>query len=141
MQRTLLDVEHEQFRKSVRSFLEQEAVPYVERWDRQGIVDREFFEKAGAVGFIGMGVPEQYGGGGVRDFRYNQVFAEEYQRLGLAGPGSGITLENDICLPYLIDLATEEQRERWLPDICAGRRICAIAMTEPGAGSDLASMA
>jgi alkylation response protein AidB-like acyl-CoA dehydrogenase len=113
----------------------------MERWDRQGIVDRGFFEKAGAVGFVGTAVPERYGGGGVRDFRYNQVFTEESQRLGLAGPGSGITLENDVCLPYFIDLATEEQQERWLPGICAGELVCAIAMTEPGAGSDLASMA
>ena len=140
MQRTLFDDEHELFRDSVRAFIAKELVPHHDEWERAGIVDRELFTKAGAQGFLGMAVPEDLGGGGVSDFRYNVVIAEEIQRAGVNAAGLGWTLHNDICLPYFLTLTTEEQQERWLPGICSGELITAIAMTEPGIGSDLASM-
>jgi alkylation response protein AidB-like acyl-CoA dehydrogenase len=140
MRRTLFDDEHDLFRDSVRRFIASEAAPHNERWDRSGIVDRALFTSAGAHGFLGMAVPERYGGGGVDDFRYNLVIAEEVQRGGINAAGLGWTLHNDICLPYFLSLCTDEQKERWLPGICSGELITAIAMTEPGIGSDLASM-
>ncbi len=120
--------------------LAKELVPHAEEWEQAGIVDREVFAKAGAQGFLGMAVPEEYGGGGVDDFRYNVVIAEEIQVAGVNAAGLGWTLHNDICLPYFLTLCTEEQKQRWLPGICSGELITAIAMTEPGIGSDLASM-
>ncbi len=98
------------------------------------------FAAAGTLGFLGMAIPEQYGGGGVNDFRYNLVIGEEVQAAGVGGAGLGITLHNDICLPYFLRYCTTEQCERWLPGIASGELITAIAMTEPGIGSDLASM-
>jgi alkylation response protein AidB-like acyl-CoA dehydrogenase len=140
MERTLFTPEHEMFRDSVRRFVEAELVPHVERWEEAGIVDREVFTAAGASGFLGMAAPEEHGGGGVEDFRYNLVLGEEVQRAGVGAAGLGLTLHNDICLPYFLSLCTEEQKARWLPGICSGELITAIAMTEPAIGSDLASM-
>jgi alkylation response protein AidB-like acyl-CoA dehydrogenase len=140
MRRTIFEESHELFRASVRQFVDKEIVPNVDRWERDGLVDRELFAKAGASGFLGMDVPESYGGGGVKDFRYNLVLGEEVQRAGCGGAGLGLTLHNDICMPYFLHLTDEEQRGRWLPGICAGELITAVAMTEPGIGSDLASM-
>ena len=140
MERTIFEEEHEQFRSSVRSFFEREAVPHVSEWEREGIADRGLFKKAGANGFLAMSAPSEYGGGGVDDFRYNLVIDEEVQYLGLGGSALGLTLHNDICLPYFLSLASEQQKARWLPGICSGELITAIAMTEPGIGSDLASM-
>jgi alkylation response protein AidB-like acyl-CoA dehydrogenase len=138
--RTLLTAEHELFRTSFRQFVDKEMVPHHLEWERAGIVDREVFRAAGSHGFLGMAVPEEYGGGGVDDFRYNLVIAEETQRAGLGGAGLGISLHNDICLPYFLRYCSTEQCERWLPGIASGELITAIAMTEPGIGSDLASM-
>jgi alkylation response protein AidB-like acyl-CoA dehydrogenase len=140
MRRTLFDDEHDLFRDSVRRFIAAEAAPHNEQWEQAGLVDRELFAAAGAHGFLGMAVPERYGGGGVDDFRYNLVIAEEVQSGGVNAAGLGWTLHNDICLPYFLSLCTDEQKERWLPGICSGDLITAIAMTEPGIGSDLASM-
>jgi alkylation response protein AidB-like acyl-CoA dehydrogenase len=140
MRRTIFDDTHEQFRSAVRSFLEREATPHNERWEREGIVDRALFESAGANGFLGIEVPEKYGGGGVRDFRFNMVLHEEIQRAGINAAGLGLTLHNDICLPYFLNLTDDDQKQRWLPGICSGELITAIGMTEPGIGSDLASM-
>jgi alkylation response protein AidB-like acyl-CoA dehydrogenase len=140
MRRTIFDESHELFRSSVRQFVEKEIVPNVDRWEREGLVDRDLFAKAGANGFLGMEVPEELGGGGVKDFRYNVVIGEEVQRAGCGGAGLGLTLHNDICLPYFLHLTDDEQRGRWLPGICSGELITAVAMTEPGIGSDLASM-
>jgi alkylation response protein AidB-like acyl-CoA dehydrogenase len=114
--------------------------PHNDEWERAGIVPREVFEAAGRHGFLGMAVPEQYGGGGVDDFRYNVILTEELQRAGLNAAGLGLTLHNDICLPYFLRYGNEEQRQRWLPGIATGMLITAVAMTEPGIGSDLASM-
>ncbi len=115
-------------------------VPHRDRWEESGIVDRALFTDAGANGFLGIDVPEEYGGGGVADFRFNTVIAEELQRADVNAAGLGITLHNDVCLPYFVHQTNDEQKRRWLPGICAGELITAVAMTEPGIGSDLASM-
>ena len=140
MQRTLFTEEHDLFRQSVQTFIEREVAPNFERWDRDGIVDRELFTAAGAAGFLAIDAPERFGGGGVEDFRYNAIINEEFAYSGMAPAGLGITLHNDICLPYFLSLTTDDQKQRWLPGICSGELITAIAMTEPGIGSDLASM-
>ncbi|MGV9677467.1 acyl-CoA dehydrogenase family protein [Nocardia sp. NPDC003482] len=135
MERTLFEPEHELFRESFRKFLEQHVAPHHAKWEEQGIVDRDVWLEAGKQGFLGMAVPEEYGGGGVKDFRYNAVVTEEVTRAQYSGLGFG--LHNDVIAPYLLELANEEQKRRWLPGFCAGEIITAIAMTEPGTGSDL----
>jgi alkylation response protein AidB-like acyl-CoA dehydrogenase len=140
VQRTIFDDEHDLFRDAVRRFIAEEIVPHHLDWERAGIVPRELFIAAGKHGFLAMAAPEEHGGGGVDDFRYNLVLAEEVQYAGVAGSGLGITLHNDISLPYFLHLATPEQQGRWLPGIVSGELITAIAMTEPAIGSDLASM-
>ena len=141
MDRTLFEPEHEALRASFRSWLEKEVLPHAEEWDAAGIVPRSVFSEAGRHGFLGMAIPEEFGGGGVDDFRYNLVIGEELQAVGAGAAGLGLTLHNDICLPYYLRYCTEEQKKRWLPGIASGELITAIAMTEPGIGSDLASMA
>jgi alkylation response protein AidB-like acyl-CoA dehydrogenase len=140
MRRTLYESDHEDFRSAFRAFVQKEIVPHDQQWERDGIVSRELFTTAGANGFLGMDVPESYGGGGVPDFRFNAVIAEELMRSGAAAAGLGLTLHNDIVLPYLLAYCTEEQKQRWLPGVVDGTLILGIAMTEPGIGSDLASM-
>jgi alkylation response protein AidB-like acyl-CoA dehydrogenase len=143
MRRTLFDEVHEDFRASFRTFLEREVVGEEGRygeWERAGIVPREVFALAGRGGFLGMAVPERHGGAGAEDFRFNLVIGEEAQRAGVGSFGLGVTLHNDICLPYFLAYCDERQRERWLPGIAAGELITAIAMSEPGIGSDLAAM-
>jgi alkylation response protein AidB-like acyl-CoA dehydrogenase len=138
--RGLFDDTHEQFRSSFATFVEREMVPHRNRWEQSGIVDRDVFRAAGANGFLGIDVPAEYGGGDVADFRFNVVIAEELQRADVNAAGLGITLHNDVCLPYFVHQTNDEQKRRWLPGICAGELITAVAMTEPGIGSDLASM-
>ena len=140
MRRDLFEEEHEALRASFRAWLDKEVVPHHLEWEQAGIVPHELFAAAGRHGFLGMAIPEQYGGGGVDDFRYNLVIGEEVQAAGVGGAGLGLTLHNDICLPYFLRYCTDEQRERWLPGIASGELVTAIAMTEPGIGSDLASM-
>jgi alkylation response protein AidB-like acyl-CoA dehydrogenase len=143
MQRALFEDVHEDFRASFRTFLEREVLGDEGRygeWERVGIVPREVFARAGRGGFVGMAVPERYGGAGAGDFRFNLIIGEECQRAGVASFGLGITLHNDICLPYFLSYCTGEQRERWLGGIASGELITALAMTEPGVGSDIASM-
>ncbi|PZS24172.1 MAG: acyl-CoA dehydrogenase [Pseudonocardiales bacterium] len=140
MRRRLFEAEHEAFRESVRAFVTKEISPRLADWEADGIVPRELFTTAGAAGFLGMAIPAEFGGGGVADFRFNAVLDEEIMHAGAAGAGLGLSLHNDICLPYFLDLATEEQQRRWLPGIASGELITAIAMTEPGMGSDLAGM-
>jgi alkylation response protein AidB-like acyl-CoA dehydrogenase len=140
MERDLFEDDHELFRSSVRRWLDDEVVPNHEQWERDGAVPHDLFGRAGEHGFLGMSVPEEYGGGGVDDFRYNLVLSEEIQAVGVAGSGLGLTLHNDICLPYFLRYCTDGQAQRWLPGIAAGELVTAIAMTEPGTGSDLASI-
>src|SRR6202035_4405873 len=143
MRRRLFEDVHEDFRASFRTFLEREVIGEDGRygdWERAGIVPREVFALAGRGGFLAMAAPERYGGAGAEDFRFNLVIGEEAQRAGVGSFGLGLTLHNDICLPYFLRYCTEEQKARWLPGIASGELITAIAMTEPGIGSDLASM-
>lgn len=141
MRREHFSTEHDLFRDAVREFIATEITPNVERWETAGVVDRELFARAGAAGFLGMAIPGQYGGGDTDDFRFNQVLGEEVQAAGAGGAGLGLTLHNDVILPYLLHLCTDEQRTRWLPGVASGDTITAIAMTEPGIGSDLGSIA
>ena len=140
MKRDLYDEEHEALRASFRAWLDKEVVPHERDWDAAGIVPREVFADAGRHGFLAFDAPEAHGGGGTKDFRFNAVITEELQSAAVAGAGLGLTLHNDICLPYFLTYGTDEQKARWLPGICSGELITAIAMTEPGIGSDLASM-
>ncbi|MEO6881589.1 MAG: acyl-CoA dehydrogenase family protein [Mycobacteriaceae bacterium] len=135
MDRTLFEPEHLQFRDSFRRFLAEHVAPNHERWESEQIVERSVWTEAGKMGYLGMAVDEAYGGGGVRDFRYNAVLTEEAARGGYSG--LGFTLHNDVIAPYLTDLTTDEQKQRWLPRFCSGELITAVAMTEPGTGSDL----
>jgi alkylation response protein AidB-like acyl-CoA dehydrogenase len=138
MQQHLYDRDHDEFRELCRTFLAREAVPHHERWEADGIVDREVWRKAGAAGLLGPDVDQTYGGGGQHDFRYNAVLVEEIVNAGCSGLGFG--LHNDVVAPYLTELTTEQQRDRWLPGFCSGDLVTAIAMSEPGAGSDLAGV-
>ena len=135
MRHTLYGPEHDAFRGAVRGFLARHVEPFHAQWEQAGIVDRSVWLEAGTQGLLGTDVPERYGGGGVRDFRYNCVVTEEVSRVGATG--LGFTLHNDVMAPYLLDLTTQEQQDRWLPGFVSGELITAIAMTEPGAGSDL----
>lgn len=137
----IYDETHNLFREAFRDFAAAEMVPHFEKWEKAGIMDREIYAKAGELGFVGFNLPESHGGGGSDDFRFNVVINEELQYAGLGGAGNGITLVNDILAPYFIELSTAEQRDRWLPGLASGDLISAVAMTEPGTGSDLASIA
>jgi alkylation response protein AidB-like acyl-CoA dehydrogenase len=139
--RTLFDDEHEAFRESFASFVAKEMVPGYLEWEEAGIVPREVYSRAGEYGFTGMAIPERYGGGGVDDFRFNQIISEEGALAGVTGVVAGLTLHNDVVTPYFVEYCDEEQAERWLPGIATGELITAIAMTEPGTGSDLAGVA
>jgi alkylation response protein AidB-like acyl-CoA dehydrogenase len=141
MRRDLYEPEHRDFAESFRGFLAAEVQPHFEEWERAGIVPREIYAAAGKAGFLAFEVGEEYGGAGVEDFRFNAVIGEEGYLAGLAGFIGGVTLHNDICLPYFLSYCNEEQKRRWLPGIVSGELITAVAMTEPGAGSDLAGIA
>jgi alkylation response protein AidB-like acyl-CoA dehydrogenase len=138
MKRLVFEPEHEQFRETARQFLEKECLPNVEKWEANRLVDREAFVAAGKYGLIGFNMPEEYGGGGVDDFRFNAVIVEEFAKFGLACPS--LTLQNDIVGPYFKNLSSQEQLQRWMPGFASGELIGAIAMSEPGAGSDLAGI-
>jgi len=133
--------EHELFRQSFRSFVDAELAPRIEEFEAAGIMDRNVYAEAGKHGFIGLNVPEKWGGGGTDDFRFNAIISEEVAAVGLGGGGMGVALHNDITTPYFVEYCTDEQAERWLPGIASGELITAIAMTEPGTGSDLAGIA
>ncbi|MER6951423.1 acyl-CoA dehydrogenase family protein [Nonomuraea sp. NPDC000554] len=135
MQRDLYDEEHLLFRDTVREFMAREVVPHHAQWEKDGIVPREVWKKAGEIGMFGFSVPEEYGGAGITDFRYNAVIVEEIIRNGASG--LGFSLHNDVMAPYVVELTDDEQKQRWLPGFVSGELITAIAMTEPGAGSDL----
>lgn len=140
MRRTIFEPEHVDFRESMRRFVAAEIVPNHERWETEGIVSHDLFARAGEKGMLAMEVPEDLGGAGIVDFRLNQIVAEEISYAGVTGSGLGIVLHNDVCTPYFVEYASEEQRRRWLPGIAGGQLVSAIAMTEPGTGSDLAGI-
>jgi len=138
--RPIFEEDHELFRGTFKQFVEKEMVPYNEIWEENGIVDRDLFRKAGENGFLGIDLPEKFGGAGINDYRFNQIMGEEFDLAGVATAGSGIGLHNDICLPYFKEYCNDEQMERWMPGLTNGSLITAIAMSEPGTGSDLASI-
>jgi acyl-CoA dehydrogenase len=139
MRRTVFDADHEAFRATVRDFLTREVVPVYPQWERAGAAPRDFYRQVGKLGMLGLQVPEEYGGGGQTTFKFNAIVTEElaHARLGL-GP---LRVHNDIVLPYVLRYATDEQRRRWLPGMANGELMTAIAMSEPGTGSDLAGIA
>ncbi|KAA5838299.1 acyl-CoA dehydrogenase [Saccharopolyspora hirsuta] len=139
MRSTAYGAEHEAFREVVRDFLAKEVVPHFADWEKAGLVPRELFHKAGAVGMLGLQVPEEYGGGGTSSFKFNAVITEETARAGVSL--GGFKVHTDVVVPYFISLCDEEQKQRWLPGLASGELMSAIAMTEPGTGSDLAGMA
>jgi alkylation response protein AidB-like acyl-CoA dehydrogenase len=132
---SIYEQEHEDFRATARAFMEKEVVPHHDQWEKDGQVSREVWTRAGAQGLLCFDVDEEYGGAGVKDFRYNAIIAEEITRVGAGG--LGFTLHTDVVVPYISNLANDEQKRRWLPGLVSGELISAIAMTEPGAGSDL----
>ncbi|MGW5861611.1 acyl-CoA dehydrogenase family protein [Streptomyces sp. NPDC055239] len=140
MKRTLFDTEHDDYRTSIRTFLSKEVVPHYPDWEADGIVPRTLFTRLGALGALGIPVPQEYGGAGIHDFRYSVVLHEEAAAAGVAPALLGPALHTDICLPYLLSLADDEQKNRWLPGLASGELIAAIAMTEPGTGSDLSGI-
>lgn len=139
MQRTIYDEDHEAFRQSVKEFVDRTLAPRAEEMIRDHVIARDIWEEAGAQGFFGLSIPEEYGGAGIDDYRFNAVFAEEIGRFTNAA-GSCFGIHADITAPYLVHLGTEEQKQRWLPDVAAGKKIMAIGMTEPSGGSDLAAL-
>jgi alkylation response protein AidB-like acyl-CoA dehydrogenase len=141
MKRTLYESDHDLFRDSVRQFVETEIVPHHRAWSTAGKVERQMFMKAGRAGLLGMAIAEEYGGGGVDDFRFNAVIDEVVSGSNAAASGMCITLHNDVCIPYFTRYATPEQCDRWMPGLVNGDLMTAIAMTEPGTGSDLAGIA
>ena len=138
MKRLIFEPEHEQLRETTKQYIEREVAPNAQRWERERIVDRSAYIAAGKYGLIGFNMPEEYGGGGSDDFRFNAVINEELAKFGSVVPA--LSLQNDVVGPYFKSLASDEQKQRWLPGIISGETIVAIAMTEPGAGSDLAGI-
>ncbi len=132
---SIYEQEHEDFRATARAFMEKEVVPHHDQWEKDGQVSREVWLRAGEQGLLCFDVDEEYGGAGVKDFRYNAIVAEEITRVGAGG--IGFPVHTDVIVPYISSLATPEQKQRWLPGLVSGELISAIAMTEPGAGSDL----
>ncbi|GAB2810210.1 acyl-CoA dehydrogenase family protein [Streptomyces chlorus] len=138
MRRTLFDEDHDAFRASVRTFVEREIQPYYQEWAELGLVDRELYTKAARQGLVGLQVPEEYGGAGATSYKFNAVFIEE-TILGDANLGS-LRVHSEVCLPYLLRYCTPEQRERWLSAVARGELVLALAITEPGTGSDVAGV-
>ncbi|TYB41478.1 acyl-CoA dehydrogenase family protein [Actinomadura chibensis] len=138
MRRTLFNEDHEAFRAMIRSFVEAEVVPVYGEWEDAGHPPRDFYRKLGELGVLGVQVPEEYGGGGETSFKYQAVVSEECARAGVSFGGYGVHV--NLVLPYLLKYGSEEQKKRWLPPFASGDMMTAIAMTEPGTGSDLAGM-
>jgi long-chain-acyl-CoA dehydrogenase len=138
MEHNLYTEDHEQFRSVVEKFVAREVVPNQDRWNQDRLTGRDVWLTAGEHGLIGLSGPEEYGGAGLlHDFRYRNVVIEELCKVGAAALHSSFSLQDDILMPYFVSLANDEQKARWLPGLCSGELIAAIAMTEPGAGSDL----
>ncbi len=138
MRRTVFNEDHEAFRQVLRDFIEAEVTPHYQEWYDAGIVPRDFYYKLGELGLFGIEVPEEYGGAGLTSFKYSAIETEELARAAVSFGGSAVHVA--LCLPYIMKLGTEEQKKRWLPKFISGEMMFAIAMTEPGTGSDLAGM-
>jgi len=139
MRRTIFEDDHESFRSTCSAFLEKHAAPYIESFVEDKALPREFWLEAGKQGLLGLEIPEEFGGSGAEDFRFNAVFSEELSKVS-AALASCAGIHSDIVTPYIVDLGTQEQKERWLPGCATGEILTAIAMTEPGGGSDLAAL-
>jgi alkylation response protein AidB-like acyl-CoA dehydrogenase len=139
MERTIYEADHESFRESVREFLVREVEPHLEEWIEQKAIPREFWLAAGKQGFLGLEIPEEYGGSEAGDYRFNAVLTEELAKVNMALP-SCVGIHADIVAPYLVHLTTADQKRRWLPPFCTGENLTAIGMTEPSGGSDLAAL-
>ena len=139
MTREIYDEDHEAFRASVKEFLDREVVPHLDEYAEGHGLSREFWLAAGKQGFLGLEIPEQYGGSEAGDYRFNAVLTEELAKVNMTLP-SCLGIHADIVAPYLVHLTTDEQKERWLPRFCSGELLTAIGMTEPGGGSDLANL-
>ena len=137
MERNHFEHDHVLFRDAFRKFVQSEVVPYNEQWEADGICDRSMFAAAGSAGFLGTQVATEYGGADVDDFRFNQIMMEEFELAGVGSAGSGICMHNDIIIPYFIELGNDEQKQRWIPGLCSGELISAIAMTFLGGGGTL----
>jgi acyl-CoA dehydrogenase len=138
MRRDLFTDDHEAFRQLARDFIDKEVVPHYPEWEKAGRMPRDAFKQMGALGMLGMAIPEEYGGAGMPDYRYNVVLQEEAARALVTL--STVRTQLEVILPYFLHYANEEQRRRWFPGLAAGTLLTAIAMTEPGTGSDLAGM-
>ncbi len=138
MKRQIFEPMHDEFRATARAFYDKECAPRTDEWEHAGITDRSVWLKAGEIGLLGWEAPEEFGGQGLTDFRFNAIMNEEYYASGSAGVGFG--LQNDIMASYLVHMTNEEQQKRWLPGFVSGEIIAAVAMSEPGAGSDLAGI-
>ncbi|MFE7136052.1 acyl-CoA dehydrogenase family protein, partial [Streptomyces sp. NPDC057638] len=138
MKRTLYNEDHEAFRAMIRAFIAKEVTPHYDRWEADNLVPRDFYRKLGAIGALGFGIPEEYGGSGRTSYKYQTVIAEEVARAAVSF--GHYTVNTGIVLPYLLHLADDEQRKRWLPGVASGDICLCIAMTEPGTGSDLAGV-
>jgi alkylation response protein AidB-like acyl-CoA dehydrogenase len=137
VERTLFTPDNDAYRDLVREFVSREVEPNMSRWDNERLIDRHVWGAAGKHGIIGLAVPEEFGGSGQDDFRYQVVIFDELARVGATSLNSSFSVQNNIVIPYVSDLGTDEQKHRWLPGLAAGELIGAIAMTEPGAGSDV----
>jgi long-chain-acyl-CoA dehydrogenase len=141
VKRSLFDADHEAYRDTVRQFLAKEVEPHYEKWEEATLIDRAVWRSAGKTGLLGLGIPEEYGGSGVDDYRFRYINCEEVARSATTCFGIGISLHDDVAIPYIQDLGTDEQKQRWLPGMAAGDLIGAVAMTEPGTGSNLQGIA
>ncbi|BBH17588.1 putative acyl-CoA dehydrogenase (FadE) [Nocardioides baekrokdamisoli] len=139
MKREIYNEDHEDFRSAVRSWLERDVIPNSEQYIKDKALPREFWLKAGENGFLGLAIPEEYGGAGADDFRFNAVLAEELAKVNAALP-TCVGIHSDITAPYLVELGTEEQKQKYLPKVASGECLLAIGMTEPSGGSDLAAL-
>src|SRR5918997_83845 len=141
MERTIFESEHDALREAWGDYLDREVAPVYDQWERQRRIPRETLHRIGELGFLAPAVPERFGGPGTDDFRFNAVLTEEAARRGFTGVAMALSVHHDVAVPYLLDLTSEEQKERWLPGVTSGELIAAIAMSEPGTGSDVAAIA
>jgi alkylation response protein AidB-like acyl-CoA dehydrogenase len=139
LRRTLFGPEHEALRATAREFLQRHVVPRMDEFVENRGLPREFWLEAGKQGLLGLHVPDEWGGGGSEDYLFGVVVAEEISRVS-ASISSCVGIHSSVCAPYLVELTTDEQKARWLPRFCTGELLCAIAMTEPSGGSDLAAL-
>src|SRR5918999_636125 len=141
MERTIFESEHDALREAWGDFLDREVAPVYDEWERRRRIPRDTLRRIGELGFLAPAVPERFGGPGTDDFRFNAVLTEEPARRGFTGIAMALSVHHDVALPYILALGTDEQKERWLPGLASGELIAAIAMSEPGAGSDVAAIA